>query len=277
MPESLCWRAIGMRSWLVCVVASLMMSSVAHAQPAPPPPQPVPGVGASAAIRDANGSLLATANFREGRGEVLISIVFPGQPVLSGAHAVHIATVGRCDPPDFSNSGGIFNPFNKQHGRGNPDGAEVGDLPNVTFSTAYNTSAIGATLGAGPGSLLSPSRSMLIYSGQDDQQSQPDGNAGAPIGCGVITPTPGSPAAVGAPSPSPVVVGVASSPLPVAKPAVAAAPTPILVLPTNVPLAATSPQPQTTGGTSTLNSLVIAVLGLCLVGVGYALRRTPAR
>jgi Cu-Zn family superoxide dismutase len=241
--------------------------------------------------------LLATANLREGRGEVLIGIVFPSQPVLSGAHAVHVATTGRCDPPDFSSSGAIFNPFNKQHGRQNPDGAEVGDLPDVNFSTAgsaYNTSAIGATLGAGPGSLLSPSRSILIYSGQDDQQTQPDGNAGTPIGCGVITPTSsspvasaaGSPVAAAAPSPSPNVVGVgvASSPVPAARPPAvvaspspiaAAAPTPILVLPTNVPLAA-SAQPQPTSAGS-VNSLVIAVLGLCLLAVGYALRRSPAR
>src|SRR5690348_2080189 len=128
MPESLCWRATGMRRWLVCAAALLSTSSVrwlvcaaallstssvAHAQPAPPSPQPLPDVGATAAIRDSSGRLLATANLREGRGEVLIGIVFPSQPVLSGAHAVHIATTGRCDPPDFSSAGPIFNPFNR--------------------------------------------------------------------------------------------------------------------------------------------------------------------
>jgi len=105
-----------------------------------------PPVGASAEIRDTANRLVATAALRQGRGEVLISIAFPNPPVLSGAHALHINAVGRCDPPDFASSGGIFNPFNKQHGRQNPRGAEVGDLPNVNFSaglTNFNTSAIG--------------------------------------------------------------------------------------------------------------------------------------
>ena len=163
-------------------------------------PQPV---GATADVRDVAGRLLATAEFREGRGEVLITLIF-ASPAPLGTHAVHIQEVGRCDPPDFASAGVDFNPYGKKHGRQNPDGPHVGDLPNVNFTnglTTYNTSAPGATLGAGPGSLLSPNRALVIYAGEDDQMTDPDGKAGARTGCGVIAAAPG-PGAVAPPKPA---------------------------------------------------------------------------
>jgi superoxide dismutase, Cu-Zn family len=186
--------------------------------------------GASAEVRDATGRLVASADFREGRGEVLITVTFPNPPVLSGTHGIHINEVGRCDPPDFSTSGNIFNPLGKAHGRQNPEGSEVGDLPNVNFSTgltAYNTTAIGATLGQGAGSLLSPNRSLLIYSGEDDQKTGPDGNPGVPIACGVIEAagaTPAAAPAVGSASPTPVFIVRGASPVPAQNPPAAAQP-----------------------------------------------------
>jgi superoxide dismutase, Cu-Zn family len=185
--------------------------------------QAPPSVGATAELRDATGRVVATADFREGRGEVLVTLNFPSPPVLSGTHGLHINDTGRCDPPDFSTSGKIFNPLGKHHGRQNPEGSEVGDLPNVNFSTgltAYNTTAIGATLGGGSTSLLSPNRSIVIYSGEDDQKTDPDGNPGTAVACGVIAA--GSAAAQPAAKPA---VGV-SSPGPGAAPAVVASPVP---------------------------------------------------
>src|SRR5437762_9143623 len=93
----------------------------------------VPPVGASAEMRDASGRLVANAELREGRGEVLITMLFPNPPVLTGTHGLRIHEFGRCDPPDFATAGNGFNPFNKKHGRQNPDGPQVGDLPNVNF------------------------------------------------------------------------------------------------------------------------------------------------
>ena len=267
-------------------------------------------IGASSEIRDATGRLVASADFREGRGEVLVTVTFPNPPVLSGTHAIHINEIGRCDAPDFATSGSIFNPYSKAHGRQNPEGSEVGDLPNVNFSTgltAYNTTAIGATLAQGSGSLLSPNRSILIYSGEDDQKTDPDGNPGVPIACGVIEAIGAAPAAapaVGAASPTPAVITrsaaspvpaqqpgqpaaqPASSPIVVPKPAVVVnnsppSPTPVLAgaLPTPlggaatpVPVAATQSS-QSGGGLSTLNALIIAVLGAGLIVVGWLLRQ----
>jgi Cu-Zn family superoxide dismutase len=269
-------------------------------------------VGATSELRDATGRLIATAEFREGRGEVLITLTFPNPPALSGTHALHINELGRCDPPDFSTSGGIFNPYNKSHGRQNPEGAEVGDLPNVNFSTGlttYNTTAIGATLGQGAtASLLSPNRSLLIYSGEDDQKTDPDGNSGVPIGCGVIEAAgaAGAVPAVSQASPSPVAVVRGASPVaqpaasPVAQPvaspaasarpavvvvsnnsasptaiAVGAVPTPIrAVTPASVVAVAAAQPTQGGNALSSTNALIIAVLGAALIGLGWLLRQS---
>jgi superoxide dismutase, Cu-Zn family len=258
----------------------------------------VPAVGATADVRDTADRLVATAEIREGRGEVLITIRFPAPPVLSGTHAIHMHEVGRCEPPDFLSAGNIFNPFGKKHGRQNPDGAEVGDLPNVNFTaglTAYNTSAPGATLGAGAASLLSPARSLVIFSGEDDQKSDPEGNSGTRIACGVIAPAAGAsgvPAAPGAPAPkiaspvpakpaqpvaaqpaskpanSPVVVRPPAVVNPLASPSAVVGATPIVA-----PTAVAAP-PQTSGnGGNNLATLLIALLGVGLVGAGFLLRR----
>src|SRR5712691_28121 len=282
-----------------------------------------PPVGATAEVRDAAGRLLANAEFREGRGEVVITMIFPSPAGLTGTHGLRITSVGRCDPPDFTTAGPGFNPLNKKHGRQNPEGPQVGDLPNVNFTnglTSYNTSALGATLGAGQNSLLGPNRTALVFfSGEDDQITDPDGKAGTRIGCGVITaaaggalvaaqtavpkpttpavvaqaaqPAPAQPAAQPAPAQpapakpasSPVVVQPpvvvnSAAPKPATSPvaAIAAAPTPTLfvpavAVPTAQPLAA-GPS-QSGGGLGTGPALLIAVLGVGLVGAGSLLRR----
>jgi superoxide dismutase, Cu-Zn family len=272
----------------------------------------VPPVGASAEVRDAAGRLIATAEFREGRGEVLVTIIFPSPAALTGTHGLRIHEIGRCDPPAFLSAGGGFNPLNKKHGRQNADGPQVGDLPNVNFTTgltSYNTSAMGATLGAGATSLLGPNRTaLIIYSGEDDQMTDPDGKAGSRIACGVINGAANagaqpalSPVVPGVPKPSPPPVQAAPapaqpppvqpapakpvvSPTPVQvqpvvpKPVVSAVPTasPIVVaqqpLPTAPPAAAAAPQ-TSGGGIGALPALIIAVVGVGLVGAGWLLRR----
>jgi Cu-Zn family superoxide dismutase len=274
----------------------------------------VPPVGASAEVRDATGRLIATAEFREGRGEVLVTIIFPSPAALTGTHGLRIHEVGRCDPPGFLSAGNGFNPLNKKHGRQNPDGPQVGDLPNVNFTTgltSYNTSAMGATLAAGATSLLGPNRTaLIIYSGEDDQATDPDGKAGTRIACGVINgaanagaqpvlspvakpsplpvqaapapvqPAPVQPAPVQPAPPKPVVVSptpIQAQPV-VPKPVVSAAPTasPVVVaqqaLPTAPPAAVAAPQ-TSGGGIGTLPALIIAIVGVGLVGAGWLLRR----
>ena len=146
----------------------------------------------------------ATATFVNGKGvQVGTATIVPtanGQGVLinatltqlpPGTHAVHIHTVGKCDPPDFTSAGGHFNPGMKQHGKDNPMGAHAGDLPNFDVAsdgTGRISMAVGGiTLGDGPTSLFHPGgTALVIHAAADDYKTDPTGNAGARIACGVI-------------------------------------------------------------------------------------------
>src|SRR5579859_7253401 len=102
----------------VCAVAALGLSvwpTVAGAQAQPT------SVGAYAMVRDAVGKSVAAVTFREAPDQVLVELTFTDRS-LTGTRAIQIHENGRCDPPDFSTAGGIFNPAGKQHGLLNSDG-----------------------------------------------------------------------------------------------------------------------------------------------------------
>ena len=108
-----------------------------------------------------------------------------------GTHAIHVHTVGKCDPPDFTSAGGHFNPAGKQHGKDNPGGAHAGDLPNFEANAGgeatISYTVPGLTLGDGPDSLFHPGgTALVIHAAADDYKTDPAGNAGARIACGVI-------------------------------------------------------------------------------------------
>jgi len=146
---------------------------------------------ATADLRSATGESTGTATLTQAADEVLISIAFRDRSALVGTHAVQIHSVGQCDTPSFDNAGPIFNPTRKAHGLLNPDGPMVGDLPNLVIGPAgvavYNLSAPLATLLPGPNALLGGrGTSLLIFDQKDDDKTQPEGNAGRRIACGVI-------------------------------------------------------------------------------------------
>jgi Cu-Zn family superoxide dismutase len=108
-----------------------------------------------------------------------------------GRHAIHFHQNAACDPPAFTSAGGHFNPGNKEHGLQNPKGPHAGDMPNFTVlkngtakATVRDTRV---TLGDGPNSLFANGgTSLVIHAKPDDGKSQPAGNAGDRIACGVI-------------------------------------------------------------------------------------------
>jgi superoxide dismutase, Cu-Zn family len=144
---------------------------------------------AHAAIVDANGKSIGTVTLTESPGGVQITATLSGLP--AGTHAIHIHTVGKCDPPGFTTAGGHFNPDNKQHGMKNPNGAHNGDLPNfdVAADGTANVSLLAAhvTLREGPNSLFHDGgTALVIHANADDYMTDPSGNSGARIACGVI-------------------------------------------------------------------------------------------
>ena len=108
-----------------------------------------------------------------------------------GEHAVHIHEVGKCDAPGFTTAGGHFNPDHKQHGTENPAGSHAGDLKNITAdSEGRATATLTATKASHKGDKKSifsaKGTALVIHAKADDHKSDPAGNAGERIACGVI-------------------------------------------------------------------------------------------
>ncbi|MER3405521.1 MAG: superoxide dismutase [Chloroflexota bacterium] len=147
------------------------------------------GETARAVLRDATGQEVGVATFTQTDGGMRIDVNVRHLP--PGAHGIHIHETGRCDPPDFMSAGGHFNPFGRQHGLRNPAGPHAGDLPNLqvaqTGTGRISTVNERVTLGTGPSSLLGPGdTALVIHAGPDDEVTDPAGNSGARIACGVL-------------------------------------------------------------------------------------------
>lgn len=120
---------------------------------------------------------------------VMVSVRLNG--LSKGWHGFHLHETGTCTPPDFKSAGGHFNPEHKSHGFISPDGSHLGDLPNVyvddSGEVTVETFAEGVTLTPGAHSLLDENGSALvIHEKADDYRTDPAGDAGSRVGCGVI-------------------------------------------------------------------------------------------
>jgi Cu-Zn family superoxide dismutase len=145
-------------------------------------------MAASELIND-QGKTVGYATFLEGPDGVEIAVQVHDTP--QGLHGFHIHAVGKCETPDFKSAGGHFNPFERKHGLKNPEGSHVGDMPNLLVGPDGTSSAVVlaplATLGSGKNSLFHPGGTALVmHAGKDDQRTDPAGDAGARIACGVI-------------------------------------------------------------------------------------------
>ncbi|RYM06156.1 superoxide dismutase family protein [Sporolactobacillus sp. THM7-7] len=121
-----------------------------------------------------------------------VRIALQAEGLTPGIHAIHFHEFGTCTPPDFMSAGGHFNPYQKQHGLKNPLGPHAGDMSNVFADSHGRVKTIvfnpRVTLEIGkPNSLRDADGSaLIIHERGDDQRTDPDGNAGARVLCGVI-------------------------------------------------------------------------------------------
>ena len=167
---------------------------VAEKKPAPPPEPPAPPPAPPK--KHATATMAGTAKFKAVKGTVEFKETDDGIEVTAnleglkkGVHGFHIHEKGDCSAPDAKSAGGHFNPGNHKHGA--PDAAEhhEGDLGNITADKDGKGTATltikGVTLGDGDTSIVG--KGFIIHAKADDLKSQPVGNAGDRVACGVIT------------------------------------------------------------------------------------------
>ena len=145
---------------------------------------------ARADLKDSTGKTIGSAVLSERGGGVLITVNVKGLP--QGLHAVHVHAVGKCDAPAFTSAGGHFNPLSKKHGLKNPDGPHAGDLPDMYVNKdgvgRYEALMESMTLGTGETSVFDADGSaVVVHATADDNVTDPAGNSGDRIACGVIT------------------------------------------------------------------------------------------
>lgn len=145
---------------------------------------------ADATMKDAAGKVFGMASLTQmGTGSILTIKV---QNMTPGNHGFHLHTVGRCDGPDFATAGGHWNPAGKKHGRNNPAGPHAGDLPDLIVGAdgqgSLNVDLPDVLVMGGTAPVLdADGTALVIHASADDNVTDPSGNSGARIACGVFS------------------------------------------------------------------------------------------
>jgi superoxide dismutase, Cu-Zn family len=149
-----------------------------------------PGPTAHARLLNAQGVEVGTAELEQHENGVEVEVRTTG--IAAGLHGVHFHAAGACAAPDFMSAGAHFNPTQRQHGFDNPQGPHAGDLRNLEVAANGTGRAEflnpNVSLRDGPSSLFdADGTAIVIHAAADDFRTDPSGNSGARIACGVVT------------------------------------------------------------------------------------------
>lgn len=140
-------------------------------------------------IADAGGRILARATIVQKADGIRVRVEAAG--LSPGSYAVHVHAIGRCDGPSFTSAGPHWNPMGRQHGKDNPAGMHKGDLPNLSVDARgrgnFKFTIEDARISGGEMPLLDgDGASIILHAGPDDYRTDPAGNAGTRIACGLL-------------------------------------------------------------------------------------------
>ncbi len=175
-------------SSLLFIVFILFLAPFIHAKAKQTPS--LPKYQAKAEIFNSDGQQVGRAVFFENSDGVRMVVEVVGIP--AGNHGIHIHEFGICESPEFKTAGNHFNPTSKKHGFQNKSGPHGGDLPNLKIEDGSLAGRLeyllpDVSLGSGKNSLFKKDgTSVIIHASYDDQVTDPSGNSGARIACGVI-------------------------------------------------------------------------------------------
>lgn len=182
-------------------------SETAGAAPTEPEPSPtITSDIAAAQLTGPSGASGAVTFTQEAEG---VHVVAQVQGLPPGPHGFHLHAVGTCEGPDFKTAGDHFNPTNAPHGAPAAPAHHAGDFGNIevgadgTGNADFTTTML--TLGGGAGN-DAIGKAVIVHADKDDLTSQPSGNAGARVACGVVQRAQGQAVAEGAPTPSPAAI-----------------------------------------------------------------------
>ena len=142
-------------------------------------------------MMDSDGNAIGTAELSQEDAGVMVTLEVEG--LEEGMHGIHFHETGMCEAPDFESAGGHFNPTGAMHGMDNPDGPHAGDLPNIevsddgTASQEFTAENVTLAIGEENSLLKEGGTALVIHAGEDDQMTDPSGDSGDRIACGVVT------------------------------------------------------------------------------------------
>lgn len=170
---------------LAAASALVLAATLSPALAADTPKEP----DATAVLMDASGARKGSVGFTQTKEGLAITVAATGLP--AGTKGIHIHSVGKCEGPGFDSAGAHWNPAAHQHGTENPQGSHMGDLKNIVIGTdgagALAALIPNGRLKDGPMPLMdADGAAVVVHTAADDYKTDPSGNSGKRIACGVV-------------------------------------------------------------------------------------------